>query len=530
MPLDIMRSVGLVAALAAPYVECPPAAAADPRPASASPPAPGPRDRGGRITIGPNIQVSRDRNESPHTEVILAADPGNSDRLLAGSMLQYEPEKGFFGLRCIAYVSRDGGKTWQVSLEPARGKPPLDTQLADPDVVFGLDGAAYFGHMVRRKLPAGEGATMMLHRSADGGLTWEASPFVDAETRIDRPFLAFDRTGGPYRGQLYYKCNIRPEALGGTGGTQYALGLFYSTDGGRSFSPPTPQRVRYAGMDNVLPGTSNSAVLSDGTVILLYFLQAPAFGAYADLYNKDPGYKSGKIAKYGIHFERTLDGGRSIAPHPPVTPQPGQQVQQASVYGAVAPWFRPQNTVDTGFPWIAVDPGSSRFKDRLYVIWDEERDGANRIMLSTSSDKGLSWTAPSKVSDLPEPREGRKSGRVYMPNVAVNRDGIVGVTWYDTRHVGAKRGWDVHFTTSMDGGVSWLPSVRVSEVSTIIDEQEHQRSARGGIPEGVGLSGVGDTTGLAADARGAFHLLWVDNRTGRRQVWAAKATVAGSEK
>ena len=37
----------------------------------------------------------------------------------------------------------------------------------------------------------------------------------------------------------------------------------------------------------------------------------------------------------------------------------------------------------------------------------------------------------------------------------------------------------------------------------------------------------GDTAGLAADANGVFHLLWIDNRTGVHQVWTTTVKVRG---
>jgi hypothetical protein len=38
---------------------------------------------------------------------------------------------------------------------------------------------------------------------------------------------------------------------------------------------------------------------------------------------------------------------------------------------------------------------------------------------------------------------------------------------------------------------------------------------------------AGDYAGLAADAGGTFHGFWIDNRTGREQVWTAPVTVDG---
>jgi hypothetical protein len=38
----------------------------------------------------------------------------------------------------------------------------------------------------------------------------------------------------------------------------------------------------------------------------------------------------------------------------------------------------------------------------------------------------------------------------------------------------------------------------------------------------------GHTAGLAADAAGAFHPVWIDNRTGVHQMWTARVGVAGT--
>ena len=38
----------------------------------------------------------------------------------------------------------------------------------------------------------------------------------------------------------------------------------------------------------------------------------------------------------------------------------------------------------------------------------------------------------------------------------------------------------------------------------------------------------GHTAGMAADANGAFHPVWIDNRTGLPQMWTAPVTVAGA--
>jgi hypothetical protein len=120
----------------------------------------------------------------------------------------------------------------------------------------------------------------------------------------------------------------------------------------------------------------------------------------------------------------------------------------------------------------------------------------------------------------------------FMPSVAVNKYGVVAVSWYDRRGLPKIRlvpqdgkdgkilsyklvaeGWNVRLRASLDGGATWLPSVQVNE-----------QAARGGIDLPVGHS-----AGLASGADGRFHAAWIDNRTGTHQVWTA-AVVVRTEK
>src|SRR5260370_28685916 len=83
-----------------------------------------------RITVGPNVQVSKARANIPHGEVILAADSTKPARLLAGSMIE-QPDAGD---SVVVYSSSDGGKTWGLALqkEGARAGP----KFADPSRAF----------------------------------------------------------------------------------------------------------------------------------------------------------------------------------------------------------------------------------------------------------------------------------------------------------------------------------------------------------------------------------------------------------
>jgi hypothetical protein len=129
---------------------------------------------------------------------------------------------------------------------------------------------------------------------------------------------------------------------------------------------------------------------------------------------------------------------------------------------------------------------------------------------------------------------GKKRGPDnFLATVAVNKRGVVLVTWYD-RSDNPDLGWYVRARASLDGGETWLPSIRVSEkpntfpprkVFTQTWVEEHRHVVTIFQPSQFF---AGDYAGLAADARGTFHALWVDNRTGLPQVWTAAIEVAGT--
>jgi hypothetical protein len=187
-------------------------------------------------------------------------------------------------------------------------------------------------------------------------------------------------------------------------------------------------------------------------------------------------------------------------------------------------------------PMLAIDASTGRFKDRLYVVWPDRRSGHTQIFFAASNDGGATWTTPRAIDD----NAPSATTDHFMANVAVNRDGVVGVMWYDRRGHPDNLGWDVRFSASLDGGTTFLPSVKVSERGTTFpagaslarnrpntiaqDSAAMQRATIAAARESFTYMG-GDTAGLAADASGAFHPVWVDNRTGIPQVWTARVVV-----
>jgi hypothetical protein len=100
----------------------------------------------------------------------------------------------------------------------------------------------------------------------------------------------------------------------------------------------------------------------------------------------------------------------------------------------------------------------------LYVVWQDSRftDGEpDSAAFVASHDGGRTWS-PTKRLSLPE------SQQAFLPKVAVNDRGEVGVTYYDFTFdtvTGQKLDTDVWITRSRDGGTSVAPRKRLTAVT-----------------------------------------------------------------
>jgi hypothetical protein len=418
------------------------------------------------IRVGPNVQVSQARAKTEHCEVVIASDPKNAGRLLAGSMIVQPKPPGSYPFFIIAYRSSDAGKTWEVAIEPEATKDTVG--FADPAVAYGPDGSAYFAALAR---DGKKRTRLQVRRSRDGGKEWE--PPIKAAELIDRPFLVADCSGGKFAGRLYANCHL----IGGTKTGRPAV--YASADAGKSFGEPRSFAVK--GHTTV---TGQGGVLSDGTLVVPYRV-----------------HNEGKKSTFTILVRRSTNGGESF-------------LEEQSV------WVDDFLARDDGYQWIfpmlAVDPGSKAFKDRLYLVWSHKTEAGRRVQLTLSQDKGVTWARPVVINEKPD-GDGVGNHEGVLPAVAVNRAGVVGVSWFEWRKTesGEVRGHE-YFSPSVDGGATWLPRVRVTD--------KENRFGPGDSPE-TAKSWLGDTSGLAADAAGDFHPLWVDNRTGTRQVFTARVQV-----
>ncbi|HEY3119626.1 MAG TPA: sialidase family protein, partial [Vicinamibacteria bacterium] len=434
-----------------------------------------------------------------HYEVLAAADPTDPSRLIACSFL-FPADGG--RTTNVVYTSFDGGRTW----EPTLGGDEL-LDASDPACAYGPDGEAYF---VAALLTRGEPRRMKFYRSKDGGRTWGPATIF---TYMDREYLAVDTTKGRYRGRIYVNGNNRADPVSD-------VVMFRSTDGGASFAGPARRPGFGEWSANEM---GNGVVLSDGTVVLLFSET-----------KKEAAGRGDRAANNLIRVVTSADGGETLSPATTVAERYLEGGRKSLVNSNVAP-----------LPVLAVDRGEGPFKDRLYAAWGDQRTGRTEIWFSYSADRGRTWSPARPINDdRPRPFGGYGPDD-SMPALDVNGAGVVGASWYDRRDNPDNLGWYVRFTASLDGGETFLPSVRVSSEPSVFPKADRWdlvssitgggdpevRSGRKTLSVNVGLQNFtmngGDTAGLAADASGVFHPVWVDNRTGTPQLWTAPVTVAG---
>lgn len=453
------------------------------------------------ITVGPNVQVSKIRSDLIHNEVLLAADRSNGKNLI-GCTMAFSPQQN--KVVTIAYVSHDNGKTWNFGVTNDAG-----ILSGDPACTFGPDGKAYFIAIERSSTPTDR---VVVYRSTDYGRTWSpATTLPGSAPSVDRPYVIVDQSSGKNRGRVYVYGQIAQRTVDGEF-AGLSLAVWRSLDNGVTFYGPTV-RSRDKAFSYHL---ANSVVLSDGTLVCLI--------AELDGQKRNDGYVNSQYRKADVKngtlkVVTLTDGGESFT----------NGVRVSDMY---ADW----REESFGIPSLAVDPGSPTFKDRLYAAWADGRYGRTQILISHSADKGKTWSTPQLVSDgQPTVGEGSDS---FMPAVAVNADGVVGVMWYDRRDIRAGMGYYVRFSASLDGGETWQPSVRVSEALKTFESHVAWpitagvwRNSGGGLSLNFRrfewLAG-GHTAGIAADANGAFHPFWVDNRTGISQIWTSWVKVRGN--
>jgi hypothetical protein len=477
------------------------------------------------VSVGRNIQVSAALPLDPHFEMWLAADPSNPQRLAACSIVW---PSDHYTSEVVTYVSLDRGASWKPTLRTRgdKGNPSWD-----PACEYGPDGTLY---VVSENIDSLSRSFERIDRSTDGGLTWDPAP-----TRFkhgERSFLAIDRSTGPYRGWLYF-FGAGDACIPGVK-CRNSESVFFraSKDGGRTIAHE--QQIP-SGAGNYPIGYGSGVVLSDGTLV------APV-GEWTNYVEPDGSMK--RLPMFGLGFQTNFPNGEmNVFISKPGRPNWTPDTKKVTI----SDWYMRRDMNGSYLPMLAADATTGVFKDRIYAVWPDQRGGRSQIYFTMSADSGKTWATPRVISDdrAWPPRidafsanaEGGGEGigpDAIQGMVAVNKDGVVGVMWFDRRDHPDNIGYTVRFRASFDGGDTFTPSAVVSSEPydpartnpmPLLESSGGWGETGGEITLGVhGFNyNAGHTVGFTADAGGTFHALWVGNSTKVPQLWTAPITVAG---
>ena len=383
-------------------------------PAPAPPPAPTPQPPSTTITVtavnglisAPSVFAANcgvanggtaytNADVEPH----IAINPANPNNLIASWQQDRWSNGGAQGTTVAATLN--GGQTW--TLQPVKasicgGGTAANggnfERATDPWVTFSPNGTAYQMSLgfTGASLAAGSSSAMLVYRSTDGGLTWGnpatlildgANFFNDKNSMTADPtdsrfvYAAWDRLTNDNRGPLMFS---------------------RTTDGGLTWE--TARTLYDPGVGAQTIGTV-IGVLPNGTLVNFFVTLRTAGGItraeQTAMRSTDKGLTWSapiKVADFmGI-------GGRD--------PETGQAIRDGAY-----------------LPQIAVGP-----QGQVHAVWQDARFSAgarDAIVMSTSTDGGLTWGAPQRVS-------ANADTQALIGSVNVRADGVVGVSYYDMRN------------------------------------------------------------------------------------------------
>jgi hypothetical protein len=366
------------------------------------------------------------------------------------------------GAAALGYaVSKDGGLTWKRALVPG-----LTTTTGGPwgrvtNPMAAIDRAGRL-HLICELMPGSSPPTQVaINTSADLGETFSPPDLVFGRVGYNRSWLAINTFAASSTVD-----RLAALATGDMGTIQSSL----SDDLGDSWSALSP--ASSANSFGCQP-----LFLPDGSLVNIYFRY---LGAYEDL-----------TSPAQVELMRSEDGGKTFGPPRTVTSE-------------VRPGYHDPIARDA---WDTPLACTDRQAGVLYVTYQALAGPASArpsILFARSRDKGVTWTTPVAVNDTPSDQG------VFNPAIAVSPDGQhVTISFYDKRHQTADSQnnlVDLYLAESFDGGDTWEPNIRLSDVSS--DLRLAPLTGDGRL--------LGDYQGIVP----ALNLLvpgvavWIDTRTG----------------
>ena len=312
--------------------------------------------------------------------------------------------------------------------------------------------------------------------SHDGGLTWTTNATTKSSIctggtvvnggnyeRSSDPWVDFSPDGTAYLMTLSVDTNP-----GGFGTSPNAMLVMRSTNGGATWSNPI-----------TLKRDENPDVLNDKNTLTAdrndsSFVYAVWDRLAPPSENANPNMFENAIAGRGpTWFSRTIDGGASWEP--------------ARII------FEPGTNNQTIANQIVVLPDNAQFDGELVDVFDLIQGATNRppgrgfsIAVIRSSDHGATWSKRAITVDrhntfqglVVDPDDSNATTRLVrtgdiVPQVTVDpSSGAIYVVFQDSRFAPVRS--SIAFTQSLDGGLTWSPTIKINKTPTNINAGNQQ--------------------------------------------------------
>jgi Ca2+-binding RTX toxin-like protein len=489
----------------------------------------------------------------------VAIDPLDPQHIVMAYMDRPAGDAGYAKLS--AAVSRDGGISWDRQPLPL---PDGFDQGATYSIVrfdgrghlfVSYEAATFLGPQPELTNPLRRSPTLQVRertlgfqanngiflvRSDDGGESWAAPVAIDAFTFDGQNQVPFDilpdlnvdtfRTlpdgsPNPNYGNMYatwsqfYQPGGYPGEPNSTGGSQVMFAV--SKDGGKSWQTQRQTNSETGGQGSVLRddfgqgigvpsglGSARSSRIAIGREGDVY-VSAFDLGTFWVFHSNDggqsfvaPNASTGAGLPFGVDLSATIENPNAF---------PNAHFRAQYPRAIVTDPNHP------GFVYVAEavnHPGPS----------GEVLDEAD-IWFARSTDYGATWEKTFKVgqnqtaSVLNDDNRGNfasgnrddvVSGQA-LPQLVTSEDGTLALIWYDSRRDPATHRIDVFGTVSRDGGKTFSPNFRVTDVSFDPDA--------GKFKDATGSDNyfLGDLLGLAA-SHGSALAAWTDTRSGNQDI------------
>ena len=403
------------------------------------------------MSVGPNVNINRQVGDQ--WEEAIAVNPANPSQLFAWS-------NDFNSDNSAAY-SINGGVSWISRFTGSDGWPGLG---GDPTCTFDK-----YGNLLAASFDS-NGVNIEVRASVNGGQTFSIPKAVINGTNdiLDQPTIKAG-PGTTTSSQSVWITHFDYNAGGLVARGAVTLGL--GSIGGFGSALLIPG----SGLGNF----GDVAIGTNGKVAI----------AYQTLTN-NPGPST-------IHMAVNSSGstaGSFILAAGTVTTQVG---------GFRSIPAQPNRTVDAELG-LAYDVSSGLHRGRLHMVYtDAPNTNSNDLNIFTrySDNDGATWSAPHRVNS------DTGTNSQFFSKIALDpTTGFIAVAWYDCRNCPTNNRVELWGTVSLDGGVTFLPEVKISAGSTY------------GVGKGSTSQGdneLGDYIGLDF-YNGVFHPCWADdsNSTG----------------